>query len=250
MKIRRTAIRLLLFLITLILAYPTDAQSVITPLAAASNNVQQKDQRTVDASPQLYNGPEYIDYAQRYQVRNGHQFFLLPDKQPGSVYYNDHSFAGLSMQYDVVLGQLVLQHVTSPLSLHLINEHVRSFTLAGHHFIRLVTDSSASAVVQTGYYEVLVDSTVQLLAKRVKQLHEKINQNRIEAEFLPTDKLFIRKAGVYYSVNKKRSVTQVFSDRSKEVQKYIQDNKLKFKKARREADIVQLTRYYAGLSPQ
>jgi len=222
-------------------------QTTDTPLAASLLAAQQQYTRTFAVHPQLYNGPEYIDYAKRYKVQNGHQFFLSPDKQEGNIYYNDHAFTGLQLQYDIVLEQLMLQHSSSPLTFRLINENVRNFTIDGHRFVRLMADSTKSPLIQTGYYEVLVDSTVQLLAKRVKQMSEKIEQGVIEVEFLPADKLFIRKADGYYAISKKRSVTQLFADHGKEVQKYIQDHKLRFKKASREADIVQLTRYYAGL---
>ncbi|OUJ71634.1 hypothetical protein [Hymenobacter crusticola] len=247
MKIRITVIQLFVLFSVLGLGYPAWSQTTDIPLAASLDALQQQYNSSLAVNPQLYNGPEYVDYAKRYTTTVGHQFFLSPDKHSGSVYYNNHYFAGLQLRYDVVLSQLLIQHATSPFTLKLINENLWQFTIDGHRFTRLVADSSAASL-PTGFYEVLVDSsTVQLLAKRAKQLEEKIAQGEIQAEFRPIDKLFVRKAGVYYLVNKKRSVTQLFADHSKEVQKYIQDHKLRFKKAQRETDIVLLTRYYAGL---
>ncbi|MBO0358297.1 hypothetical protein J0X19_10110 [Hymenobacter sp. BT186] len=202
------------------------------------------------AHPQLYNGPEYVDYAKRYHARIGHQYFLTDKQQPGSVYYNNHYFSDLLLSYDVVLDQLVIQHVTSPLLLRFIDKDVRSFTIDQHRFLRIETDSTASTAFRTGYYEVLVDSAVQLLAKRAKRRQEKLNQRYVDIEFSSIDRLFLRKNSTYYPVKSKGSLTRLFADHSKEVQKYIQDNKLRFRKASREADIVQLTRYYAGLRPQ
>lgn len=217
--------------------------------APAAAWAQQQYNQALRVHPQLYSGPEYLDYARRYSTRVGHQFFLSPEKQPGSVLYNHHHFEGLQLAYDIVLDQLVLQHATSPLSLRLINENVESFTLAGHRFIRLVPDSAAAGTLSTGYYEVLVEGPVQLLARRVKQMQKKLNQDKAYTQFFSMDKLFIRKAGVYYPVSKKSSVTRLFADRSKEVQRYVQEHKLRFRKARREADIVELTRYYGSLGP-
>ncbi|GGF05584.1 hypothetical protein [Hymenobacter cavernae] len=250
MKIRNITVGLLLLLGTLAGSQSALGQTANAPLAAALSTAQQQYNAAFKGHPQLYNGPEYIDYAKRYAKRTGHQFFLSPDRLPGSVDYNDHQFTELNLGYDVVLGQVVLQHATSPLTLRLINENVRSFTIGSQRFVRMTFDSTAANLLSTGYYEVLVDSSTQLIAKRAKRIQEKIDQGTVNVEFIPADRLFIRKAGVYYAVNKKRSVTKLFADRGKEVQKYIQDNKLKFKKARREADIVQLTRYYAGLAPQ
>jgi hypothetical protein len=220
-------------------------------LVSASVAVLEKQYAQAFAShPQLYNGPEYVDYAKRYHARIGHQYFLTDEKQPGSVYYNNHYFSDLQLNYDVVLDQLVIQHVTSPLLLRFLDKDVRYFTINQHRFVRIEADSVAPAAFRTGYYEVLVDSTVQLLAKRAKRRQEKLNQRQVDIEFTSTDRLFLKKKGIYYPISSKGSVTRLFADHDKEIQKYIQDNKLRFKKATREADIVQLTRYYAGLRPQ
>ncbi|UOG75329.1 hypothetical protein MTX78_01725 [Hymenobacter tibetensis] len=212
--------------------------------------VQQQYDAFFTAHPQLYTGPEYVDYAKRFQTVIGHQFFLSPEEHRGNVYYNNHQFKDIALAYDIALDQVVLKHPTTPLYLSLLNENVRHFTLDNHRFIRLVADSSTSKVLRTGYYEVLVDSSVQLLAKRIKIRQERANQGKIEIEFFPGDKLFVRKGAVYHPVGSKKSLTRLFADRGKEVQKYIQANKLKFKKDRREAAIVRVTRYYTSLAAQ
>ncbi|HEX8348729.1 MAG TPA: hypothetical protein VF598_02090 [Hymenobacter sp.] len=253
MKTPSTITRIIVLLGMLVLSRQALSQTAAAEaqLASAVDLVRKQYKNSFIAHPQLFNGPEYRDYAQRYQKCVGHQFFLSSDKQSGSVYYNDYHFTDVKLLYDVVLDQIVLQHATSPLYFKLINDNVQNFFVGKHYFTRLIADSSATGLTRTGFYEVLVDnSVVQLLARREKQMQEKLEQQTITLEFLTADKLFIKKAGVYYPANKKRSVTRLFADRSKEVQKYIQDNKLKFKKDRRETDIVQLTRYYGSLAPQ
>lgn len=209
--------------------------------------VQRQYNSSFGAHPQLYNGPEYIDYARRYHAQIGHQFFLVPGLQSGDVYYNNHYFPNVRLNYDVVLDQVVLPQPTSPLTLRLVNEWVRSFTIDGHRFIRLVADSTAGSVIRTGYYEVLADSRVQLLAKRAKRTQEQLSERLIDIEFSLMDRLFVKKAGRYYPVSSKSAVVRVFADRDKEVQQFIQSNKLKFNKAQLEASVARLTQYYNGL---
>ncbi|MFD2719362.1 hypothetical protein ACFST9_11600 [Hymenobacter monticola] len=216
-------------------------------LASALGAAQQQYTTSFALSSQLYNGPEYIDYARRYHAQTGHQFFDQPTRQPGAVFYNGHYFPGLLLTYDVVRDQIVLSPPRSPLSLRLINENVRSFSVNNHRFVRLVADSANSHVIQTGYYEVLLDSTVQVLARRSKRLQEQIVQRNIDVEFLPQDQLFINKAGTYYAIGRKTALLRVFADRAKEVQDYAKAQKLSFKKARLEASTVELARYYSGL---
>jgi hypothetical protein len=219
-------------------------------VANAVETVQRQYNSSFGAHPQLYNGPEYIDYARRYHAQIGHQFFRVPGLQSGDVYYNNHYFPNVRLSYDVVLDQVVVPQPTSPLTLRLVNERVRSFTVDGHHFIRLVADSTAGGVIRTGYYEVLADSRVQLLAKRAKRTQEQISDRLIDIEFIPMDRLFIKKTDRYYPVSSKSAVVRVFADREREVQQFIQSNKLKFSKLQLEASVVQLTQYYNGLPAQ
>ena len=217
-------------------------------LAAAEATARQQYTAAFAGHPQLFSGPEYMDYAKRYHSQEGHQFYLLPEKQAGSVYYNERFFSNLKLGYDAVLDQVLISPPGSPLTLRLISENVRYFSIKDHHFIRLVADSAASKVIHTGFFEVLLDSTVQVLAKRSKRMQERIVHPDINVEFTPTDKLFIRKDGQYYVVASKSSVLHLFADRSKEIQKYIQEHKLRFKKDLREAAIVQVASYYSGLA--
>ncbi|MDO7847973.1 hypothetical protein Q5H92_16525 [Hymenobacter sp. M29] len=227
------------------------AAQTAAPTAALASAVATAEQQYAAAfalPSQLYNGPEYIDYALPYRVRIGHQFFLEPTRQPGAVLYNGHYFANLLLAYDVVKDQVVLSPPRSPLSLRLINDNVQSFSVSSHRFVRLVADSASRRVIETGYYEVLLDSTVQVLARRSKRLQEHVAQQIISVEFVPQDELFIKKAGTYYPVGRKAAALRVFADRGKEVQEYAKAQKLSFKKAAFEASVVQLARYYSGLA--
>ncbi|MDO3416241.1 hypothetical protein Q3A66_14315 [Hymenobacter sp. BT770] len=230
----------------LALGRPAFSQSA-PELASAINAAQQQYTASFAGLPQLYNGPEYVDYAKRYQPRTGHQFFLWPDKQSGSVYYNGQAFGNLQLAYDVVLDQVVLSQPTSPLLLRLIPEKLEYFTLNNHRFRRLVADSASSRVIRTGFYEVLVDSSVQVLAKRAKRLQERIVTPNIAVEFTATDRLFMQKGGSYYAIKRKSNALRLFADKNKEMQKFIQQNKQTLNKLPLEASIVQLTRYYCSL---
>ena len=231
------------------LSHPACSQE-ISPgvmLGASIATAQQGYAQAFKSNSQLFSGPEYVDYSLRYHEREGHQFFLTMEKQPGSAHYNNQQFSNLQLLYDIVLDQVVLQQPGSPLMLRFINENVRAFDINGHHFTRLVADSASSNVIRTGYYEVLLDSTVQVLAKRTKRLQEHLVQPYVNAEFTATDNLFIKQAGRYYPVASKSSVTRLFADHGKEIQQFIKERGLKFRKASRETDIVALAAYYCSL---
>ncbi|MBO2008337.1 hypothetical protein [Hymenobacter negativus] len=228
------------------------AQTTTLPVDMATAVVVAQQQYTSAfvVHPELYNGPEYLDYAKPYHERTGHQFLLSTESQLGRVAYNKHVFNSIPLNYDIVRDQVVVSPPQSPLTLRLVNEKVQEFTIGTHRFTRLVADSATQSVIRTGYYEVLLDSTVQVLARRSKRMQERISQNYINVEFTQTNKLFMQKAGHYYPVASKSSVLGLFADRSKEMQKYLQDHKLRFNKAQREASIVALATYYCSLPKQ
>lgn len=200
--------------------------------------------------PQLYNGPEYIDYSKAYHARTGHQFFLSPEKHPGRTFYNGHDFSNLQLTYDLVLDQVVISPPQSPLALRLVNENVRDFSLAGHRFTRLVADSAKKTVIRTGFYEVLLDSTVLVLAKRTKRMQEHVVQRFVDVEFVAKDAVFVKKGGTYYAVGRKATAMRLFSDRAAEMQDYLKAHPLSFKKDKFEPSLVQLAGYYSGLPPR
>jgi hypothetical protein len=217
-------------------------------LATAVAAVQQQYTASFADQPQLYNGPEYADYSRRYNARIGHQFFLTPDKQAGSVDYNGHHFPNIQLAYDVVRDQVVVPVAGSPLTLRLVDEHVRAFAIGSHRFVRVVADSSTGPDVRTGYYEVLADSCVQVLAKRSKRQREQLKERATDVEFVVTDRYFVRKAGLYYPVSSKATAVRVFADHSREVQQFIREQNLQFGKEQLDASLVRLARYYCGLS--
>lgn len=225
------------------------ANDTISPTTTLATALRQYD-ASFEAHPQLVNGPEYVDYAQRYNARVGNQFFQTAELQFGSVEYNEHLFQNQQLKYDVVLDQLIIRHPTSPLLLRLIEEKVRTFTIADHHFIRLVADTVTGTVVGTGYYEVLQEGPVQILARRSKRLQKQVSQKAINASFTGTDKLLARKAGVYQVVGSKAAALRLFADRLPEMQAYVRQRNLTFRKAQLESTLADLAHYYATLPPR
>ncbi|MBF9223753.1 hypothetical protein [Hymenobacter ruricola] len=230
---------------------PATAQTTAAPLPApvlqSVAAVRQQYAASFTGHPELFNGPEYVDYSRRYHERTGHQFFLTPEAMPGSVQYNGQYFGNQQLTYDVVLDQVVLRHPTNPLLLRLLNERVESFIIDGHRFVRVVADSTTGNAIRTGYFEVLAEGRAQLLARRSKRMQEHILQQQLDVEFVSTERLFLRKAGVFYPIKSKGAALRVFADKSKDVQQYLQSHKLGFKKQQLEASVQQLATYYNGL---
>lgn len=200
------------------------------------------------ARTNLYNGPEYTNYTQTYFHKIGHQFFISDSPQRGTVYYNEQQFSDITLCYDVVLDQVVLLHPSTSFTPRLVNEHVRFFVIDGRRFVRLVADSATGKILHTGFYQLLVDSTVQVIAKRIKLFTERLEKGNKNIEFYSQDKFFLRKNNLYYSIDTKSSMTKHMIDHEKEILQFIKYNRLKFNKGSRETSIVRLAEYYNSLA--
>lgn len=217
-------------------------------LPAAAETLRKEYAASPINAPYLYNGPEYADYTRRYHTRTGHQFYLQPEALPGTAHYNDRAFANVSLQYDIVLDQVVLLQPGNPLRIRLIDEKVQGFSVDGHRFVRIVADSATGGTIRTGYYELLTDGSVQVLAKRSKRIYERLNKPYIDASFEEGNRLYMQKAGRYYSVRNKGAALRLLANRGKEVQQYLKEHHLRFNKANREKSVVELVSYYNGLA--
>ena len=149
------------------------------------------------------------------------------------------------MLYDILNDDVVLKNYNDT-ALLLSKEKVSSFGFAGHNFIKVTADSSASAV-KSGYYDVLYNGNTKLFAKRVKTITEKIDIQYSESFFSEHDEYYILKDDVFYPVNDKNSALHVLKDRKNELTKFIHQEKLKFRHAR-EMSFIKLVIYYDSLN--
>ena len=247
---KQTSTFLLLMLTALLAGRPARAQAPgpEARLPAAAEALRQEYATATVNNPYLYNGPEYADYTRKYHTRTGHPFYLLPAVQPGTANYNGREFANVRLQYDLVRDQVVLAQPGSPLRLRFIEEKLRTFSLDGHRFVRLVADSASADIIRTGYYELLADGPVQVLAKRTKTMYEHVNRPYVDVSFTETNRLYMQKGGRYYAVGSKGKALRLLADHGPEMQQYLKEHPLRFGKADRENAVVELTRYYNGLA--
>lgn len=243
---------LLLCFAALLLGQSAHAQatSAEARLPAAAETIQKQYAASAITEPIIYSGPEYADYTRKYHTRTGHPYFLQPKLQPGSASYNNRDFTNLQIQYDLVLDQVVLAQPSNSLRLRLLDDKLRSFSVDGHRFVRLVADSASADVIRTGYYELLADGPVQVLAKRSKTLYERLNKPYVDVSFVERSRAFMQKAGHYYAVRSKGAAMRLLADQGPAMQQYLKEHDLRFGKSQLESSLVELARYYNGLSPK
>ncbi|MCK8493029.1 hypothetical protein [Spirosoma oryzicola] len=190
----------------------------------------------------LYNGHEYIQHDYRVKV---HPFFATDSLQSGSITYNGIAYHDVLMLYDVVRDELAIKMPETIFRIRPHSQQISTFSFGPYQFARIVGDSAAG--VRTGFYQVLHGGRIQVLAKRIKTVHEDISGGFYKANYLVKDRYFIVKDGVYHEVKKKRSVLALFPGQTAPLKKYLRANQIKFNEQREQA-ITAIVQQYETLT--
>lgn len=186
----------------------------------------------LESESHLFNGVQYKGFViHNYDI--GYPYFGSDDWIDGSVIYDGQLFTDLSLQYDLVHDKVIVEHTFSHFSIQLIDEKLKSFTLGTHKFVSLKADDSVqSQMIRPGHYEVLYDGKVKVYAKRKKEINSIVETPLIKQDFVDKNQFFVYKNGSYFNVKNKSSILKVFGDKKSALRKYINKNKLNFRKDR------------------
>lgn len=225
---------------------PTLGQTTVSDSSFAQQAKQQAVrvyEQAMDRQEHVYEGNEYISHDHRIKV---HPYFPIDSLLTGTIAYNGATYHDVRMLYDIVRDVVSIQPPEGGYRFRLHPEKIERFSVGQHQFKRLVGDSTAS--LPTGFYEVLYHGKTDVLAHRVKTVHEDISSGVYKAEYLVKDRFYVQKEGAYTEVKTKRSVLSVFPDQAKALRRYIRTNNLKFKDESREAAITGVVRQYDELT--
>ncbi|CCH51338.1 hypothetical protein BN8_00256 [Fibrisoma limi BUZ 3] len=239
--------QLLLFLL-LLAASPILGQSVSADtsfVGLAATQAVRVYERAFPDKPHLNNGTEYIRYDYRI---TGHPYFLTDSTLTGYIQYNDVRYHDVAMRHDIVRDEVLIDQIDKLFRIRLHSERVDSFSLGPHRFIRLVADSLSNNGIRTGFYQVLYDGSVRLLAKRVKTIHEDISSGKYKANFEENDRFFVQtNDGTYHEIKSQQSLFGLFPDQEKTLRRYLRTNGIKFRK-QRELAITGVVKQYDALA--
>jgi hypothetical protein len=149
------------------------------------------------------------------------------------------------MLYDIVKDQLIILDFQKVYKINLPADKVQQFSLLGHVFVRIVRDSADQ--VKTGFYDQLYKGKIGLLARREKRVMEKYSNIQISKVVISQDVYYIKKDGVYHTIKNKSSLFAVLKNKKKEVQQYLNTNKIKFKREPERA-MIMAVQYYDQLT--
>ncbi len=219
-------------------------------VSSAISGITREFYNSVGQASRLYNGHEYLPYDR--QVKGTALFpYDVHSWETGEVTYDGVLYRNVPMMYDIYKGELVILLYNKFSMCALLNNRVRDFSFANHHFVRLDADSipNNTAGVVTGFYDQLYGGKTQVVARRSKTIQNSSNAVAVpEIYFISKDEYYIRKGGAYYKVNNSQhAVLSLLKDKKSALQKYLKDNDIRYNDNPDE-NMAKLAAYYDSLA--
>jgi hypothetical protein len=200
--------------------------------------------RFTDGEAPIFNGPEYIYYI---FVMEGNPFFEKSGYTGGWVGFRGRIYKPVSLFFDIQRNQLVILNTDSLSPVVIQNEHVDSFHLYGHTFISLEKNNNEN-LYNTDFYDQLYNGRIQLMARRIKTMEQKIKNDQLTEIFYQKDRFYIHKEGLYYLVSNKKDVFKLFSDKKAALKKQMHKAHIKFRRKNFEDALIKTTVIYDQLT--
>lgn len=192
----------------------------------------------------LYNGKDYLYYNFKME---GDPFFITGNLSKGWVVYQGRMYDTVSIGYDIQRNQLGVRSPDNLARIVLQNEWVDSFHLLEHTFINLKVDHEQN-LYNSGFYDLLYNGCIQLLARRIKTMEQVIKDNSLVNVFTEKDLFYIHKGGLYYLVTNKKDVFRLFAGKAHDIKKMMRHDHIKFGRKNFESPLLKTTAFYDRLT--
>jgi hypothetical protein len=199
--------------------------------------------KTLGRQAELYSGIEYVPFLDL--INEGQPYFGSDKFDTGQISYHGINYLNVPILYDLVQEALLIPVSEGQPPVELYNELVDSFSVSGHHFIRLVKEDGVAGSPQTGFYEQLYQGRSWVLKKEEKSISKTLNETGAYRIIKDKVSYYIKKDGRFYEVKGKGSVLNVLSDKKKDLKKYISSHNIRLSDNMDEG-MVRLLSYYDG----
>jgi hypothetical protein len=203
-------------------------------------NIHQVYLKEIGDNAQIYHGREFIRNGQK---ANGFPFYESDELIIGSVSYQGTIYPAQSIYYNLVSDELITNNYAHNAFIVLSAEKIDSFVIQHHVFVPLVSNKF-NHLEKDGYYDQLYAGEPGVYAKREKRLV--VGSGSEETKYVQHDDYFIKIKNVFYAVDGKSQLLEIFKDQEDALKKYIRTNKVNFRKDL-ESSLVLTTTYYSQL---
>lgn len=224
------------------------AQYASTPDTAFLRTVTQdaKDRYAVAVKTQLhlYNGSQYVDYD---PIEEEHPYFVDSDWSNGWIIYDYERYDNTPLLYNINNDKIIAEHYAGAF-IDLIATKVSAFHIHDHTFRRLTPADDKRGGITEGFYDILYDGKIKIIAKRTKKFVQVIQIPQNENSFEEKEHYYIVRDQNFFIVRSKNNMLDILGDQKQAVKQFMRAGKLSFKK-QREQTLVKIAAYYDTLIP-
>lgn len=172
----------------------------------------------------LYNGLKYND---KYRASpENHKFYDYYKFVKSDLVYDHQPFFDIDLKYDLVNDLVVIQPKgdKSYIELQLISDQVSEFNIGNHHFYNLSQNQDLKAMEYGGFFEKTYSGDVlNLYAKSIKKVNERIKGNRTVYFFVQSTSYFIESSNRIFEVSSRNDLKKRFPEKSTEITRFYKD---------------------------
>ena len=199
------------------------AQPATELLAKSIENTEAFYHNFIQEQSGLNNGSKYE--GNRVDIKeNKHPFFKSSEATLGSLVYNEVFYSNVLMLYDEVLDVLVIEK--SSRKIQLVNEKISSFKIGEDSFMKFKENNFGN------FYQVLYQGEFAVLKQELKIIIEDISSPTEGIKrYIKTDlHFYIKKGDALHLVKTKKDMLNYFPEQKKEIQNYLSNKNISFKK--------------------
>lgn len=201
--------------------------------------------QSVKGNATIYSGKERTIYPSYYK---GTPYLISPDPAVGTLCYDNVVYPNVRLQLDLYRGEL---QIASPEGYHFLilqPDRLNYADFLSHRLIYYYPDGLKGCPAE-GYYILLHQGTTPVLEKNTCLLQEEVHGLERRVYFQQSVRYYILKDEVYYTVKSKSSLLNVFRTHKKELNRFIKQQNLNFKRET-EKTIIAVTEEYERLIGQ
>jgi hypothetical protein len=182
----------------------------------------------------VFQGAEWVRISQKAK---GHPFFEKPTPVMGSLRYQGVLYRGLSMQYDIQQGLVLVLPEGDGLRLAIPREKLDGFSFDSTVFVKSSVFASAAGLSDTVFYRIVYPGPTTVLA-----LHQKFIRDRPVEENSETyeEKVlyYILSDAQFHEVVSEKQLLALKGARNKSLRKLFSERQIRFRKNTEEALLI------------
>jgi hypothetical protein len=196
------------------------------------------------ADSRFYNGTLYPGYDHQPQ---GSPFFGPDSLSAGSICYDEVIYPDIRLSYDLVKDAVIIADRRNAVSIQLLPEKIRFFTIGKNRFIYLSPGINTANAPQTGFYEELYSGKATALARHEKTIQPFGKADENIFQYRQYDRYYLEVNGRYYTIHNNRSLLDAFGAAKDPVRNFLRKNRISFS-SNREYALAKAAEFYSQLN--